>query len=147
MFEKILVAVDGSEHSTKALEMAVDVARRYEADLVVLCVYKHHSLLEHSISMVRSSEPDAPDAALRSFASEVAAAAKAQAIELGAPKAVEAFAKRGQPARAIVEFAEQRRCDLIVLGARGSGDAGGFFLGSVSHKVTGLAKTTCMVVK
>lgn len=146
MFKKILVAVDGSEQSIGAVDAGIDIAKKYDAAMVLLCVYKHHSLLEHSLSMVRPSDPEPPDQALKQYASEVVAVAKAHAIEHGMAN-VEAFAKRGQPARAIVEFAEQRGCDLIVLGARGSGDAGGFFLGSVSHKVTGLAKVTCMVVK
>lgn len=146
MFTKILVAVDGSEQSFRAVDTAVDVAQKYGASMVLLCVYKHHSLPEHSLSMVRPSDPGSPNAALKEYASEVVAAAKAHAIDKGMDR-VDAFAKRGHPARAIAEFAEQRGCDLIVLGARGNGDTEGFFLGSVSHKVTGLARATCMVVK
>lgn len=147
MFSKILVPVDGSEQSQRAVEVAADVAKKYGAPVVALCVYRHHSPLESSLSMVRSQQKsDTPDQALKAYASEVAAAAKSQLLEAGVDKA-EAYAKRGQPARAIVEFAEQRECDLIVLGARGNGDTGGFLMGSVSHKVTGLSKVCCLVVK
>lgn len=148
MFSKILVPVDGSDQSNRAVDTAVDLARKYDSAIVVTCIYRHHSPLEASFSMVRSQLKDAetPDQALKGYASEVAAAAKARVVEGGVEK-VEAFAKRGQPARAIVDSADQRGCDVIVLGARGAGDSGGFLLGSVSHKVVGLAKVTCVVVK
>lgn len=147
MFSKILVPVDGSEQSQRAVDMAAEVAHKYSAQVIALCVYRHHSPLESSLSMVRSQQKsETPDQALKAYASELAAAAKAQLVDAGIENA-EAFAKRGQPARAIVEFAEQRECDLIVLGARGNGDSGGFMMGSVSHKVTGLSKVCCLVVK
>ncbi|GGA61530.1 universal stress protein [Pelagibacterium lentulum] len=148
MFSKILVAVDGSEQSDRAVDTAIDLARKYDGLVIALCVYRHHSQAEASLSMVRVGLQggDTPDQALKQFATETAAAAKARLIEGGVEK-VEAFAKRGHPARAIVDFADQRNCDAIVLGARGHGDADGFFLGSVSHKVVGLSKVTCVVAK
>lgn len=148
MFSKILVPVDGSEQSSRAVDTAIDLAKKYDSAIVIMCVYRHHSPLEASLSMVRAQLKDAetPDEALKAHASEIAAQAKARVIAGDVTK-VEAFAKRGQPARAIVESATQRGCDAIVLGARGSGDSGGFLLGSVSHKVVALAKVTCVVVK
>lgn len=148
MFGKILVPVDGSEQSSRAVDAAIDLAKKYDSAIVVMCVYRHHSPLEASLSMVRTQLKDAetPDEALKAHASEIAAEAKARVSSSGVTK-VEAYAKRGQPARAIVDSANQRGCDAIVLGARGSGDAGGFLLGSVSHKVVGLSKVTCVVVK
>lgn len=148
MFSKILVAIDGSDQSDRAIDVAADVALKYGADVVALCVYRHHSPLESSLSMVRTKTKsgDTPDQALKSYATELATHAKKRLQDAGVKNA-EASAKRGQPARSIVEFAEQRNCDLIVLGARGDGDSGGFLMGSVSHKVTGLSKVCCLVVK
>ena len=59
---------------------------------------------------------------------------------------VAAFIKPGPPARTIVQFAREKGCDLIVLGSRGLGATEGYLLGSVSHKVTGLADCPVMVV-
>ncbi len=147
MFEKILVPLDGSDGAGRALDTAIALAQRFDAELSLLCVFRHHSPLEASLSMVRARGPmDRPDDALKGYASDIVADAKARAIEAGVtPK--EAIIKRGQPARAIVQFAKDRGIDAIVMGSRGTGDMEGLLLGSVSHKVTSLAPCTCVTVK
>jgi len=147
MFNNILVPLDGSEAALRALDVAVALSRRFDGALSLLCVFRHHSPLEASLSMVRPRGPmDRPDDALKGYASDIVAAGKARAIEAGVtPK--EAIIKRGQPARAIVEFANDRQIDAIVMGSRGTGDVEGLLLGSVSHKVTSLAGCTCVTVK
>lgn len=145
MFKKILIPVDGSEPSQKAMEMAVNLQKSFDCELYILTVFRHHSHLEASLSMVRSQEPESMDDILRKHATSVAEGAKSAAIELGA-KQVRAFVKNGPPARTIVAFAKSKEADLIVLGSRGHGDMESFLLGSVSHKVTSLAKCPVMVV-
>lgn len=145
MFERILVPVDGSEGAMKALKLAVELQKVCGAELMIVTVYRHHSLLEASMSMVRPEEPENMDDMLRDYAKQVAEQAKDTARESGS-KNVRAFVKMGQPARTIVRFAEERKADLIVLGSRGLGDLEGYLLGSVSHKVTSLAKCPVMVV-
>lgn len=145
MFEHILVAVDGSEGSKRALETAARLAAHSDAELLILTVYRHHSMTEASMSMVRPNDPENLDDVLRGYAREVAEKAKAEAAERGAGR-VRAFVKNGQPARTIVKFGEDHGADLIVVGSRGMGDIEGFLLGSVSHKVTSLARCPVMVV-
>ncbi len=146
MFERILVPVDGSDQSFRAIDTAAGLAAKFGATITLICVYRHHSPLEASMSMVRARDADTPDRALKDHAAEVLRAAKARAAEAGAP-GVEAFAQRGQPAREIVAFAEKMKADAIVMGSRGLGDVGGFLLGSVSHKVGSLSPVTCVLVK
>jgi nucleotide-binding universal stress UspA family protein len=146
MIKSILVPVDGSSQSDLAVDYAVDIAGHFASKIVVLCVYRHHSMLEASLSMVRPKEPEHPDKALSDYAKEIVAAAKKRAQERGA-KDVAAFVKRGQPARTIVAFAKEHGVDTIVMGARGTGDVESFLLGSVSHKVSGLSPVTCVLVK
>ena len=147
MFQRILVPVDGSDQATRGLDAAVELAERFGGAILILCVYRHYSPLEASLSMVRGSgQLDTPDEALKSYAKDLVKEAKQRAIAAGA-KVVEAFAKRGHPARTIVAFAEEQKADSIVMGTRGLGDVGGFLLGSVSHKVTSMAKVTCVLVK
>lgn len=145
MFERILIAVDGSDGSRKALVLASKLQQTCGSELLILTVFRHHSLLEASMSMVRPDDPENLDDSMRSYAKEVAEEAKKIAAEAGAEN-IRAFVKAGQPARMIVKFAEEHKADLIIVGSRGLGDMQGFLLGSVSHKVTSLASIPVMVV-
>ena len=145
MFNNILVAVDGSQGAQKALGVAVGLQFSCNADLLILTVYRHHSLLEASMSMVRPDDPSPPDESMRDHAKEIAEQAKDFARQEGAEMA-RAFVKVGQPARTIVKFAEEHDVDVIVVGSRGLGDVEGFLLGSVSHKITSLANCPVLVV-
>lgn len=147
MFQRMLVPVDGSEQANRAIDAAVELASRFSSAILILCVYRHHSPLEASLSMVRGTDKlDTPDAALKAYAKDLVKEAKDRAIAAGAAN-VEAFAKRGHPARTIVAFAEEQQADGIIMGTRGLGDFGGLLMGSVSHKVTSMAKVTVVLVK
>jgi nucleotide-binding universal stress UspA family protein len=146
MLNSILVAVDGSAPATKALDFATDLASRYGAELTVLSVYRHHSPLESSLSLVRAQETPTPDAVLSRLAREIVDAAVARAAEHGI-EGTRALVKRGPPARTIVQVGKELGADAIVLGSRGYGDLEGHLLGSVSHKVTSLAECTCITVR
>lgn len=147
MFTKILVAVDGSGHAAKALDAASDLATHYSAELFVLSVYRHHSALESTHSMVKGADQiDPPDITLGRLAREIVDTAVKLARTQGA-KVTDGLVKRGPPARTIVHTAEELGIDAIVMGSRGLGDLEGHLLGSVSHKVTSLAKCTCITVK
>lgn len=145
MFERILVPVDGSVHATTALELALDIREKWDSELFLLCVYRHHSLLEASMSMVRPEAPENLDDSMSRHAGEVVESAKKLASHRGSKK-VRGFIKSGPPARTIVGFAKEHGAGLIVLGSRGLGDIEGYLLGSVSHKVTSLADCPVLVV-
>ena len=145
MFKRILVALDGSQQSEAALRKAVELQKLCGADLLTLTVYRHHSHLEASLSMVRPEKPVSIDEGMREHAKEIAEHGKALAREAGAP-GLRAFVKSGPPARQIVAFAREHEVDLIVLGSRGLGSLEDYLLGSVSHKVTGLSECPVLVV-
>lgn len=146
MFKKILVAYDGSVGAERALDKAAGIARLTGAELTILTVYRHHSMLEASLSMVRgAAEPGNLDDTMRAAARDAADYAKSHARDAGV-ETVTAFIKAGQPARTVVAFAREKGHDLIVVGSRGLGSTEGYLLGSVSHKVTGLADCPVLVV-
>lgn len=145
MFDKILVPVDGSDRALAAVELAVQLQIKCDAELMLLCVYRHYSLLEASMSMVNPDRPENLDRSMREYATSVAEGAKEVAKEHGSPN-VRAFVKSGPPARTIVNFAKDKNVGLIVLGSRGLGDVEGYLLGSVSHKVTSLSHCPTLVV-
>jgi nucleotide-binding universal stress UspA family protein len=55
--------------------------------------------------------------------------------------------RQGNPAKTILDYAEEINADLIVIGSRGLNSFGEFVLGSVSHNVTQHAKIPVLVVK
>lgn len=146
MFKRILVAVDGSKSSFKAMEKAVALQKLTDAEIYLLCVYKHHSLFEASLSIGRPDNMDIPDKVLSEYAKDVVNHAKDQAKEMGAVK-IRGFVKAGRPSSIIVKFAKDKEADLIVVGTRGThSDKDGMLLGSVSHRVASKAKCPVLVV-
>ncbi len=145
MFTRILIAYDGSPTGAEAVRRGAALAVLCDAEVQILTVFHHHSLLEASLSMQRPDELGNMDDIMRRHAREVAEAGRALAVEAGAT-AARAFVKGGQPARSIVAFAREHAADLIVIGSRGLGSIESFLLGSVSHKVTGLADCPVLVV-
>lgn len=146
MFTHILAPYDGSKNSDRALQKAAQLAKLTDAHITLLTVYRHHSMLEASLSMVRVNDPGSIDNAMREYATGLVEHGKKQLLEAGAEN-VRAFVRSGRPARAITEFAGKHGVDLIIIGSRGLGASGdSYLLGSVSHKVTGLSKCPVMVV-
>lgn len=146
MFNKILVAIDGSKVALKALEKAIEVQQFTGGEIYVLCVYKHHSLFQASLSIGRPNDVQISDDALSQYAQEVVEHAKQYANDLGATK-VRGFVKGGRPSKEIVSFAKDKGIDLIVMGSRGThSDKDGLLLGSVTHRVASLAKCPTLVI-
>jgi nucleotide-binding universal stress UspA family protein len=149
MFQTILVAVDGSEHARRAVEIASDLAEKYGASLHLLSVFRPTRLQESTHSLVRTNrslEPQHSDDELQEIAEELLQGAEAEARKHEI-RQIGSQVKRGHPARTIVATAEELGADLIVLGSRGLGDVSGLLLGSVSHKVASLAKCNVITVK
>jgi nucleotide-binding universal stress UspA family protein len=147
MLKKLLVAIDGSDNAIRALDFAIDMANHFDSQLILLSVYKHHSYIESSLSLVRSYQHlETPDEALRDFATEIMESAANHARNRGFTR-FETRIKRGPTSRTIIEEAKKLQVDTVVMGSRGIGDVSGFLLGSVSHKVAGLAHCTCITVK
>ena len=145
MFTSILAPYDGSRNGERALRKAAELARLCEAEMTILTVYRHRAMLEGSLSMVRQDDPGPLDAAMRDYGREVAEHGKSIAAEAGMAE-TRAFVRSGAPARTIVAFAAEHGHDVIVLGSRGLGSIEDYLLGSVSHKVTGLAECPVLVV-
>lgn len=145
MFTSILAAFDGSDGAVNALRKAAGLAALSGAELTVLTLYRHHSVLEGSMYALHAEDPDNIDEIMRNHAMEIAERGAAIAREAGCEK-IRAFVKGGPTARTIVSFSEEHGNDLIVVGSRGLGSLEGVLLGSVSHKVTSLAKAPVLVV-
>ena len=147
MFQNILCAVDGSKPSLKAARTASELAATLGAKLTFLTVTKEINLSEDVKRYMEIEHlTGSPQYVLDRMTEQIIQDAKDCAREAGVANA-RTEVKVGNPARTIIAFAERNRADLIVLGGRGHGEIEGFLVGSVSHKVSNLAKCTCMMVR
>ncbi len=148
MFDKILCAVDGSDHSMRAVEKASALAMKFEGELIFLTVAKAVKMNEGLRRFMEVEQVSGHDAqyVLDSFSQELLLEAKKIAKKAGV-KNMKAEVKIGPPARTIVEYAEKNNVSAVVMGSRGHGDLESLLLGSVSHKVASLSKVTCITVR
>ncbi len=147
MFKNILCAMDGSEHSLRAADQASGLAAGFGAKLHFLTVTREIKVNDEVRRYLQMEQlAGEPQYVLDEYAETIMRKAQELARKAGV-KEVETLVRVGQPARTIVQVAEQLEVDTIVMGSRGLGDLEGLLLGSVSHKVASLAKCTCVTVK
>ena len=140
-WKTIVVGVDGSPGSRKALSWAAAEAAGHGSDLIVVNVWEH-TLLPPAGS-VSVSERYVPDPSQRT-ADDLVQVIKE---ELGdePPVFVQPVVKQGRPAKVLIE--ESANADLLVVGKRGHGGFAGLVLGSVSQHVAAYAKCPVVVVR
>lgn len=137
MFDRILLAVDGSAHSRKASEFAGDLGRTYHAEVVVLHVR------EHELTWGADVDVESPDEA-----SELVDGIVRELKEAGTSARGEVRrAPLGSTPREILAVAEEEGASLIVMGTRGLTEWGSLLMGSVAHKVLHLATCPVLVVR
>ncbi len=137
MFERILLATNGSPSSRKAADVAADIGQKYGAEVVVLHVR------EQKITKLGAFVVDQPyeDA---NFVDEIVRALKDAGVS--ARSEVQTAPLGGVP-HVILEMAKELDAGLIVMGSRGLSDWEGLFLGSVTHRVLHLAQRPVFVVR
>lgn len=175
MFNKILCPLDGSSHARRALALAVDMARNYESELVLLhallrsadsTALKHFAeveglarRVEPEVKRLKDTEerfhldfgPAYEDTAISSqllmeIGQHIIDDAKSEARHDGVKKVTELLVD-GDPADQILRCIKEKDVDCVVMGSRGLSDIKAMFLGSVSHKVMNRAPCTCIAVK
>ncbi len=150
MITKILVAIDGSSHSRKAVEFASQIAAALKAKLLLLYVVKHEAIPDAMRQFAKAehlpdSEGDLAEMLKRGAQMMLENTAK-EARSAGVTD-IDIEVKDGPIARTIVARSEHHDIDMIVVGSRGMGDIEGLLRGGVSHRVELLAKCPVLVVK
>jgi nucleotide-binding universal stress UspA family protein len=150
MINKILVPVDGSEHSDRALNYALDLAEKYSAKIKLLSVAQPVV----AVGPMFVTQPMLPPESTTIYVKEIEAAHKKMLTEAfkKAKKtkpnlSISKMLVDGRPADRIVEIANKEKFDLIVMGSRGAGGIKEFFLGSVSDRVADEARCPVLLVK
>jgi len=136
--KKILVPLDGSSNSFRGLDVAINMAREAHATITGLYVA--------GITKPRTNEAITPlEKILLDHAQKIMKKAKLKAAQKGI-----LFFDRvsyGDDGKRIVDIAERRNFDLIVIGSRGMGAAKELFLGSTSNYVLHKSKKPVLIVK
>ena len=138
--KKILVATDASEYSQRALKTAIELARKFNAEIELLFVMQMPLTYDSSIY----DNIISPEDIIRE--GEHALKATLEGIDLSN---VTLIMKKiqGKPANVILKEIENENIDLVVMGSHGYGAIVGSVLGSVSQKVLHGAKCSVLIVK
>jgi len=142
---RILVATDGSEGAGRAVEYASRRAKDDGAELWIVNVLGGHGLPERVVRAFTRAQHAWLDELLESLSAETLTDARQRARKLGL-SAVHLESRSGEPAPTIIEIAQEKKIDEIVVGKRGTGPVTGLLLGSVSHKLVSLSPLPITVI-
>lgn len=138
----ILFPTDGSDNSKKALDYVKEIASKFQAKVTILNTYDLSPVFdnyeihtdtyglvlegmhEQSLLLVEQEKKD---------------------IEKSCPS-VDTLSVQGKAGPSIIDVAEEKKCDMIIIGSRGFGTVKSFLLGSVSNYVLHHSKKPLMII-
>ncbi|MGI6685573.1 MAG: universal stress protein [Bacillota bacterium] len=141
MFGKILLAIEGQEHSEKAIDYAINLAKNCNAEVEVLHVREpltayHNRVVYDTVAMNKAIEEDAE---------RIMANAEAKLNEAGIKYTSKIIA--GEPADVICDEAEANQMKMIVMGSRAPSVVTRFVLGRVVNTVLTYAPCPVLIVR
>lgn len=147
MFAKIVIGLDGSEQSERALTLACDLAGKYGSEIHLVHTPQPHTVAfamgavaGYHMATTMPSPEEVEEAADKIFdAAKVIAKAQGQSV-------TETHMEVGEPADHIIATAKEIGADLIVTGRRGLGSVGSLLQGSTTQRVNHLAECACLSV-
>jgi nucleotide-binding universal stress UspA family protein len=143
VFASIVVGTDGSETAAMALQAAVELAAQCGARLHIVSAYEPVADERSRLDVPQDAQWEVgPRADVLALLEEARARASG-----GGVAEVEASARVGDAADAILDIAEEQRADLIVVGNKGMTGAKRFLLGSVPNKVSHHAPCSVLIVR
>jgi nucleotide-binding universal stress UspA family protein len=148
--KRILVAVDGSKPSLNAGNEAIDVAKKHKAELIALYVIPSDIRYGHTEDVETSGIPRPLKGIVmtamqggQKYVDEV----KQKAIESKVSVGTDVVFSTNSVVKTIVEYAEEKKIDLIVIGSKGMSGLKRMLLGSVATGVVTHADCPVLVVK
>ena len=138
LYMNILVPLDGSGDSQKALLQACDLAKNYQSNLILVYV------VEKSPSLNLLDRKEYLEI-LRKFGNKVLIKGKQTAENKGID--VITIMKEGNISNEIVKLAKNKKCNLIIVGSKGLGATARFLLGSISNKLANNSPCSVLIVK
>jgi nucleotide-binding universal stress UspA family protein len=145
VFSSIVVGTDGSETAGTAVERAIELARSVGASIELVSAFEPvpaRRMRTEAREVPRDLEWIVnPRADVEATLREAAAAVEAAGVP------VRTYAREGDPADAILDVAEERGADLIVVGNKGMTGAKRFLLGSVPNKISHHAPCSVLIIR
>jgi len=139
---KILVAMDGTEHSWKTLDKTLSIAKSYNADITVIGIV---DIKTPMITTTPAGLMEKLAETVEATAHETLEKAKKYCKDKGA--SVKTMVEHGAAAETICEAAEKGNFDLLVIGNSGKGRLSEFFLGSISSRIAHVSKVDVLIVR
>ena len=127
--QKILVGVDGSEHSKRALAEAIRIGRKFEAEITVVNVFY-----------------PTPTPSPHEFSHKILEDAKT-VLENEKVKYELVSVTDTNPSKVIIDMARDGKFDLVVVGSRGASAAHALFLGSHADRISHESQVNVLIVK
>jgi len=138
IFKKILVPLDGSKYSEKALQSACEVVNAFDSKLILLYVVEKSlpiNLLDRKVYLKM----------VRKFGNKTLEKANDVLSKKGI--IAKTFLKEGNIVNEIKKVAKKENCDLIIVGNKGLGAVTRFLLGSVSNKLAQSSSCSLLIIK
>jgi len=145
VFKSIVVGTDGSDTANQAVRQAVDLAQALGA--VVELVSAYEPVPAQRLQEERRDAPEDLQWAINPREDVDATLEAAAAVAREAGVTATAYPRQGDPADAILDVAEEREADLIVVGNKGMTGAKRFLLGSVPNKVSHHAPCSVLIIR
>lgn len=172
MFDVILAPTDGSEHATRAMGAAIDLAAKYRARFIVLHVLLHHATAQEVEHILEGAEINreirAEIRGLRNVSAPIpvggsrgrdtpsqalAERVGAHVVDLATERAKAAGVQEvtpvvvaGSPGKQIIDVAKREKVQLLVMGVRGLGGLQSLLHGSVSQSVRSACHCACLTI-
>ena len=147
MFDKILVALDGSDHAQKALDTAIKLAQRCDGELILFHAIQLSALRGDYHAMVTPAARKIYRGLGREQGEAILDQAEKTAKKMGLDKVFRSIVEADSTAKAILSAADTSGVNLLVLGTRGLTGLREMAMGSVAHKITAAAKCPVLIIR
>ena len=137
MFDRIVIATDGSESVRRAVDVALDLADRFDAEVHVLSVVDTGEV---------DSSPERLQEEMREALTEQAEEALESVREL-TDRDLHTAVREGRPAAEITEYARDVDADVVATGTRGRHGENRFLIGSVAERIVGTCPVPVLTVR
>ena len=141
MFTKILVPVDGSDNSYRALEAALVLSEKLGSNISVVNVMEQVPITHIESEKLLSELLEAYKKENQEILSKCSDIARQKGI------AIKTVLLQGNPAPVILDYSKKENFDLVIMGSRGIGKFKELIIGSVSSKIVHHSPCAIMIIR